>query len=43
MNKRQRLINETTKDLLKNEDYLYGKRITSFYRMRKFVKKEKLV
>lgn len=43
INKRQNTINKVTEGLLKNEDWLYGKRITSFYRMRKLVKKEKLV
>lgn len=43
MNKRQKLINKVTKGLLKNEDWLYGRRVTSFYKMRKYVKKQKLV
>lgn len=43
MNKRQRLINNVTKGLLENEVWLYGRRVTSFYRMRKFVKRNELV
>jgi hypothetical protein len=43
LNKRQKLINNVTECLLKNEDLLYGRRMSSFYRMRKFVKKNELV
>lgn len=38
MNKRQKLINKVTQDLFKNEEWLYNKRCTSFYNMRKYVK-----
>jgi hypothetical protein len=40
MNKVQRIINRETEQLLKNEDWLYGIRITSFYKMRKIFKNE---
>lgn len=43
MNKRQKLINRTAEFCLKNEEWLYGRRITSFYKMRKLVKAHKLV
>jgi len=43
LNKRQKLINNVTENLLKNEDWLYSRRITSFYKMRKYVKKKELV
>jgi len=43
MNSIQSLINTTTKQLLQNEVWLYGFEITSFYRMRKMVKREELV
>ena len=40
MNKIQKAINREAEQLLKNEDWLYGHRITSFYKMRKIFKKE---
>lgn len=43
LNKRQKLINNVTKNLLENEIWLYGRKVTSFYRMRKFVKRNELV
>lgn len=42
MNKKQKRINKITKVLLDNERWLYNGWCKSFYRMRKFVKKEGL-
>ena len=42
MKRQQRRINSITKQLLVNEIWLYGREITSFYKMRKFVKMEEL-
>lgn len=43
MNKRQKLITKVTEGLLKNEEWIYGRRVTSFCKMRKMVKKHELV
>jgi len=42
MKKQQKRLNSITKTLLSNEVWLYGREITSFYSMRKTVKKEGL-
>jgi len=42
MTKKQRMSNSITKVLLNNEIWLYSRTVTSFYRMRKLVRKEVL-
>lgn len=43
MNKRQKLINRVTRDIINDQVWLYGRKVTSFYKMRKYVKKNNLV
>ena len=42
MTNKQERLNLITRTLLDNEICLYNKRVTSFYKIRKYVKKEKL-
>lgn len=42
MKRQQRRINSMTRQLLRNEIWIYGREITSFYKMRKVIKMEEL-